>query len=503
MADPRSTPRARVSWDEYFMNIAREVSSSSTCDRKFVGAVIVRDKCILATGYNGSIRGLPHCDEDGHLMEEGHCVRTVHAEANAIVQAARNGVRIDGSTIYVTASPCWGCFRLIANSGIARVVFGEFYRDPKIFDVAQRLGIELVDMSGKSAGSRAGVSPEGDTSVTWPAFPSPSSRGAVGRSRSEPRVGGGRSRPRLQDAGHHVVRFELDGYLAESIRSGGFDVVFPAVHGAVGEDGSLQGLLEVLDLPYVGAGVLASARAMDKGVARIVFAAAQLPVAKGLVAVRGGEGAGEVARRALREVSARLVVKPSTSGSALGVARFDEGAGEAEVARGIEAAWELSPGAIVEHFARGREVTCGVLDLGAPAALPPTEISSPRDAFYTYEARYTPGRSVHTCPAPLGPELTARVQALAVAAHVALGCRDLSRVDFVVGDSRRRDAADRRRDPDHAARGEYAPGLHRDEPVPRSCRRLRHPDARSRRPARAPCARTWHLPRRSGAALPR
>jgi dCMP deaminase len=143
-------PRERVSWDEYFMNIAREVSTRSTCDRKFVGAVLVRDKCILATGYNGSIRGLPHCDEEGHLMEEGHCVRTVHAEANAIVQAARNGVRIDGSSIYVTASPCWGCFRLIANGGVARVVFGEFYRDPKIFDVAQKLGIELVDMSRKS-----------------------------------------------------------------------------------------------------------------------------------------------------------------------------------------------------------------------------------------------------------------------------------------------------------------------------------------------------------------
>ena len=85
----KAAGRVRASWDEYFMNIAREVSTRSTCDRKFVGAVIVRDKSILATGYNGSIRGLPHCDEEGHLMEDGHCVRTVHAEANAIVQAAR------------------------------------------------------------------------------------------------------------------------------------------------------------------------------------------------------------------------------------------------------------------------------------------------------------------------------------------------------------------------------------------------------------------------------
>ncbi len=151
LLDTLTMPRERASWDDYFMNIAREVSTRSTCDRKFVGAVIVRDKSILATGYNGSIRGLPHCDEEGHLMEDGHCVRTVHAEANAIVQAARNGARIDGSTIYVTASPCWGCFRLIANGGIQRIAFGEFYRDPRIFEFSTRLGIELVDMS-KSGG---------------------------------------------------------------------------------------------------------------------------------------------------------------------------------------------------------------------------------------------------------------------------------------------------------------------------------------------------------------
>ena len=136
----------RVSWDEYFMNIAREVSTRSTCDRKFVGAVIVRDKSILATGYNGSIRGLPHCDEEGHLMEDGHCVATVHAEANAIIQAAKNGVGIDGATIYTTASPCWPCFKLIANSGCRRIVFGEFYRDGRIFEYAQRIGIELVEL---------------------------------------------------------------------------------------------------------------------------------------------------------------------------------------------------------------------------------------------------------------------------------------------------------------------------------------------------------------------
>jgi dCMP deaminase len=137
------TERRRASWDEYFMAIAREVATRSTCDRKHVGAVIVREKLILATGYNGSVRGLAHCDDEGHLIEDGHCVRTIHAEANAIVQAARNGVRIDAADIYVTASPCFGCFKLIANCGLKRIVYGEFYRDQRIFNLSEQLGIKL------------------------------------------------------------------------------------------------------------------------------------------------------------------------------------------------------------------------------------------------------------------------------------------------------------------------------------------------------------------------
>ncbi len=141
-----SDERRRASWDEYFMAIGRVVASRSTCDRKLVGAVMVRDRIILATGYNGSIRGLPHFDDEGHMMEDGHCGRTVHAEANAIVQAARNGVRLEGADIYVTASPCFGCFKLIANAGVTRIVFGEFYRDERIFNLSQTLKIELLHL---------------------------------------------------------------------------------------------------------------------------------------------------------------------------------------------------------------------------------------------------------------------------------------------------------------------------------------------------------------------
>ena len=136
--------RARASWDAYFMSIAQVVSTRSTCQRKYVGAVIVRDKTILSTGYNGSIRGMPHCTDVGHMMEAGHCVATIHAEANAILQAAKNGVMIEGAAIYVTASPCWNCFKQSANAGVRRIVYGEFYRDERIFDVAEKIGIELV-----------------------------------------------------------------------------------------------------------------------------------------------------------------------------------------------------------------------------------------------------------------------------------------------------------------------------------------------------------------------
>ena len=139
----------RPTWDNYFMEIAQQVSKRSTCDRKSVGAVIVRDKVILSTGYNGSIRGIKHCDEIGHLMENDHCVRTVHAEVNAVAQSAMNGTEIKNSSIYLTASPCWPCFKVIVNSGIKKIYFGEFYRDEKIFKFAQESGIELIDMSKK------------------------------------------------------------------------------------------------------------------------------------------------------------------------------------------------------------------------------------------------------------------------------------------------------------------------------------------------------------------
>lgn len=126
----KSVRYLRPSWDEYFMEVANAVSKRATCDRGRSGCVIAKDKQILATGYVGSPVGFPHCDEVGHDLrksfeEDGsigvHCVRTVHAEQNAIVQAARRGIAIDGATVYCRMTPCKTCAMLIINSGIKRV----------------------------------------------------------------------------------------------------------------------------------------------------------------------------------------------------------------------------------------------------------------------------------------------------------------------------------------------------------------------------------------------
>ena len=126
----------RPSWDEYFMGIARAVASRATCDRGMSGAGLAQNKFILSTGYVGAPAGLEHCDEAGHLMksvvdEEGrekqHCVRTTHAEQNAIVQAARHGISIEGATLYCKMEPCLDCAKLVINSGIKRVVCEKKY----------------------------------------------------------------------------------------------------------------------------------------------------------------------------------------------------------------------------------------------------------------------------------------------------------------------------------------------------------------------------------------
>ena len=137
----------RPSWDSYFMDIAFQVARRSTCPRASVGAVIVRDKRILTTGYNGSPRGLPHCTEVGCLMINDHCVRTLHAEQNAIIQGALHGVDVAHSILYVTHQPCLNCAKMIINAGIERVVYAGEYPDDIARSFLEQAHVELVRFS--------------------------------------------------------------------------------------------------------------------------------------------------------------------------------------------------------------------------------------------------------------------------------------------------------------------------------------------------------------------
>lgn len=135
---------SRPDWPYYFMDIAGRVASRSTCPRRAVGAVIVKEKRILSTGYNGAPSGMDHCTDVGCLMVEGHCVRTLHAEQNAIIQAAQFGVSTRGAEIYTTSSPCLTCAKMIINAGIRKVWYWEGYPDELASEFLQAAGVELV-----------------------------------------------------------------------------------------------------------------------------------------------------------------------------------------------------------------------------------------------------------------------------------------------------------------------------------------------------------------------
>jgi D-alanine-D-alanine ligase len=239
----------------------------------------------------------------------------------------------------------------------------------------------------------------------------------------------------LLASGHRVTRLALNSALPAALAALAPDVVFPVVHGALGEDGCLQGLLEVLGLPYVGSGVLASALACDKLAAKIVFRSRSLPVAEDAT-VRRGEDLVKAAVH-VRAALGSIVVKPHAQGSAIGVTRVPRGSTVADLVRALELALSFDEIALCERFVVGKEITCGVIDaplLGPPRALPPTEIVARLGDFYDFRSRYATGGSEHVCPARLPEPVVARVREVALAAHEGLGCRDLSRVDFVVGD---------------------------------------------------------------------
>jgi dCMP deaminase len=141
---PEERKHYRPSWDDYFMAMVKIVAARGTCNRLYAGSVLVKDNRIIATGYNGSPPGLPHCDDVGHLLEDGHCVRTIHGEHNSLLQAAKQGgTATNGSTMYTKYSPCIHCSKYIIAAGIKRLVIGKIYRYQQSLDMLKEAGVEV------------------------------------------------------------------------------------------------------------------------------------------------------------------------------------------------------------------------------------------------------------------------------------------------------------------------------------------------------------------------
>lgn len=138
----------RKSWNEYFMEIALMVASRSTCDRAYVGCVLVnKDNRIVSTGYNGSISGNPHCDEIGHKMRDGHCIATIHAEMNALLYCAKEGIAVNGCECYVTHFPCLNCTKALIQAGISKIYYNQAYRvDEYALELLQKNKIENIQI---------------------------------------------------------------------------------------------------------------------------------------------------------------------------------------------------------------------------------------------------------------------------------------------------------------------------------------------------------------------
>ncbi len=240
----------------------------------------------------------------------------------------------------------------------------------------------------------------------------------------------------LRKAGHDAVALELGAGLAAALSSGAFEVAFPATHGRFGEDGCLQGLLEIMGIAYVGSGVLASATGIHKVFAKLAFAAAELPLAEQVV-LRAGCDPEASAREVRERLGAAVVVKPASQGSAIGVTPIHASDSHDALVAAIRGALAFDDTVLIERFVTGRELTCSVLDVaetGGLRALPVTEIFADKADWYDFASKYATGGSRHRCPAELPAELFRRVQELACRAHRALGCRDLSRVDFILSE---------------------------------------------------------------------
>lgn len=236
----------------------------------------------------------------------------------------------------------------------------------------------------------------------------------------------------LRELGHEVLEMDVGEDVVERVAGlrGTADVAFIALHGRLGEDGTVQGLLELLGIPYTGSGVMASAVAIDKRMTKQLLRANAVPVPNDVVVT-----AGEVASRGLPRVAEGialdlglpLMVKPNCEGSSLGVSRVHN---QEELERGIAAALDYDEVLMVEDYIEGREMTVGLVG-GEPAVLPVLEVVASK-GVYDYECKYTKGKTEYIVPAPIAEDAARELRRLALKAHQVLGCEGFSRIDFML-----------------------------------------------------------------------
>ena len=223
----------------------------------------------------------------------------------------------------------------------------------------------------------------------------------------------------LEEAGYRVTRVDVDRDIARVLADLKPDVAFNALHGPFGEDGTIQGILEYLSIPYTHSGVLASALAMHKELAKTVAKAAGIPIANSRVVNRFKIGADH-------PMKPPYVVKPINEGSSFGVVIVKEDQSHPPQIISSED-WRYGETVMVERYVHGRELTCAVM---GDVALGVIEIIPQGHAFYDYDSKYVAGGSKHECPAKISPNIYQKIQTLALKAHQAIGCRGVSRSDF-------------------------------------------------------------------------
>jgi len=236
----------------------------------------------------------------------------------------------------------------------------------------------------------------------------------------------------LKLKGYRSVKIDVDHNVIEKIKEEKIDLAFLALHGRYGEDGTIQGMLEMLDIPYTGSGVLASAIGMDKITTKKVLLFDGLPTPRFILVSQKDiklHGMPAAVDRVLKEVGLPAVVKAPTQGSTIGISFVHR---EEELVTALQLTYRYDPVALVEQFIEGVEVTASVLGNDEPVVLPLIEIVS-STGVYDYEAKYTAGMSCHIIPPRISEEQQNKVKDLAVRAFKALGCRGLARVDFIIG----------------------------------------------------------------------